>query len=144
LFRYRDVSLTANRRYLEALAAVDDPTPAIEALDKITQRKRTRAGHSVRAFNPLSREDRQVFEALSSGEHPGRTLGVVGVIPDGRRACGTLAIRPYRCSRRSSRDTLTGELLHGLSRSLEHLTLDELFAQIVIGKAADAESSGNT
>jgi hypothetical protein len=69
LFRYRDVSLTANRRYLDALAAVDDPTRAIEALDKVTQRKRTRAGQSVRAFNPLAREERQLFEALSSGEH---------------------------------------------------------------------------
>jgi hypothetical protein len=69
LFRYRDVSLTANRRYLEALAAVDDPTPAIRDLDRITQRKRTRAGQSVRAFNPLAREDRQLFEALASGEH---------------------------------------------------------------------------
>jgi len=27
------------------------------------------AGHSVRAFNPLAREDRQLFEALASGEH---------------------------------------------------------------------------
>jgi hypothetical protein len=69
LFRYRDVSLSANRRYLEALAAVDDPTPAIRDLDRITQRKRTRAGQSVRAFNPLAREDRQLFEALASGEH---------------------------------------------------------------------------
>jgi hypothetical protein len=69
LFRYRDVSMTANRRYLEALAVVDDPTPAIRDLDKITERKRTRDGKSVRAFNPLAREDRQVFETLSSGEH---------------------------------------------------------------------------
>jgi hypothetical protein len=69
LFRYRDVSLAANRRYLEALAAVDDPTPAIRDLGRITQRRRTSAGQSVRAFNPLAREDRQLFEALSSGEH---------------------------------------------------------------------------
>lgn len=69
LFRYREVSLGANRRYLEALAVVDDPTPAIRDLDRITQRRYTRAGQSVRAFNPLAREDRQVFEALSSGEH---------------------------------------------------------------------------
>jgi hypothetical protein len=69
LFRYRDVPLTANRRYLDALAAVDDPTPAIHDLDRITQRRRTPQGQSVRAFNPLAREDRQLFEALSSGEH---------------------------------------------------------------------------
>jgi len=69
LFRYRDVSMTANSRYLEALAVVDDPTPAFRELDKITERKRTRDGKSVRAFNPLAREERQVFAALSSGEH---------------------------------------------------------------------------
>ena len=69
LFRYRDVSMTANTRYLEALAVVDDPTPAIRDLDKITERKRTQDGKSIRAFNPLAREDRQVFETLSSGEH---------------------------------------------------------------------------
>jgi hypothetical protein len=68
LFRYRDVSLSANRRYLEALAAVDDPTPAIRELDRITRRRRTPQGQSVRAFNPLSREDRQLFAALSNGE----------------------------------------------------------------------------
>jgi hypothetical protein len=28
-FRYRDVSLKANYRYLEALVVVDDPTPAL-------------------------------------------------------------------------------------------------------------------
>lgn len=69
LFRYRDVSLTASRRYLEALAAVADPTPAIRDLDRITERRRTPNGQSVRAFNPLAREERQLFEALSSGEH---------------------------------------------------------------------------
>ena len=33
------------------------------------QRRRTSAGQSVRAFNPLAREDRRLFEALASGEH---------------------------------------------------------------------------
>ncbi len=59
----------AKSRYLDALAVVDDPTPAIRALDRITERKRTRDGKSVRAFNPLAREDRQVLETLSSGGH---------------------------------------------------------------------------
>jgi hypothetical protein len=39
LFRYREVSLAANGRYLEALAEVDNPTDAIHALDRITTRK---------------------------------------------------------------------------------------------------------
>lgn len=48
---------------------MDDPTPAIRDLDKTTERKRTRNGKSVRAFNPLAREDRRVFEVVSGGEH---------------------------------------------------------------------------
>jgi hypothetical protein len=51
------------------LAFVDDATPAIRDLDKITQRKRTRQGQSVRAFNPLARKDRELFAALASGGH---------------------------------------------------------------------------
>ena len=39
LFRYREVSLAANSRYLAALAEVDDPTDAIRTLDRITTRK---------------------------------------------------------------------------------------------------------
>ncbi len=47
LFRYREVSLAANGCYLEALAAVDDPSAALKQLDTLTQRKRTRSGQSV-------------------------------------------------------------------------------------------------
>lgn len=69
LFRYRDVSLAANGRYLEALAVVDDPTTAIRQLRTITKRKRTRTGQSVRAFNPLSDEDQGLFKAVLSGDN---------------------------------------------------------------------------
>ena len=67
LFRYREVSLASNGRYLEALAAVDDPSAALKQLNVITQRKRTRAGQSVKAFNPLSLDDQRIFKALLSG-----------------------------------------------------------------------------
>lgn len=69
LFRYRDVFLAVNARYLEALAVVDDPAQAIQQLHTITSRKRTRAGASVRAFNPLSEEDQAIFKAVLSGDH---------------------------------------------------------------------------
>ncbi len=69
LFRYRDVSLAANARYLEALAIVDDPTVTVKQLHTITRRKRTRRGQSVRAFNPLSNEDQRIFKALLSGDN---------------------------------------------------------------------------
>ncbi|MEO6624655.1 MAG: hypothetical protein ABIN37_07475 [Burkholderiaceae bacterium] len=36
LFRYREVSLQANARYLDALAAVDDPTKGKQALQRLT------------------------------------------------------------------------------------------------------------
>jgi hypothetical protein len=39
LFHYRDVSRQANYRYLDALAVVDDPTPAIQHLDALGQNK---------------------------------------------------------------------------------------------------------
>ena len=74
LFRYREVSQQANHRYLEALAVVDDPTPAIQHLDDITTRKKTLSGRGIRAFNPLSREDIQLFKAMMAGEHHIRGL----------------------------------------------------------------------
>jgi hypothetical protein len=63
LFRYRDVSLQSNARYLNALAEVDDPTSGLRGLDAITTRKR-----STKAFNPMARPDCQLFTALMSGE----------------------------------------------------------------------------
>jgi len=69
LFRYQEVSRQANDRYLEALAVVDDPTAAIHRLDEITTRKETKSGRGVRAFNPLSRDDIQLFQAMMAGEH---------------------------------------------------------------------------
>jgi hypothetical protein len=74
LFRYRDVSRQANCRYLDALAVVDDPTPAIQHLDDITTRKKTSSGRGVRAFNPLSRDNIQLFKAMMAGEHHIRGL----------------------------------------------------------------------
>ena len=69
LFRYQEVSRQANQRYLNALAVVDDPTPAIQQLDDVTTRKNTASGRGVRAFNPLSRDDTQLFQAMMAGEH---------------------------------------------------------------------------
>jgi hypothetical protein len=69
LFRYQEVSQQANSRYLEALAVVDDPTPAMQQLDDVTTPKKTAAGRGVRAFNPLSRNDIQLFKAMMAGQH---------------------------------------------------------------------------
>ena len=69
MFRYREVSLAANGRYLDALAEVDDPTDAIQALDRITTRKQVAPKRTVKAFNPVAREDHQLFQALLNGQH---------------------------------------------------------------------------
>src|SRR4029434_2503909 len=74
LFRYLEVSRQANHRYLEALAVVDDPTPAMQQLDDITTRKKTASGRGVRAFNPLSRADITLFKAVMAGHHHIRGL----------------------------------------------------------------------
>jgi hypothetical protein len=69
LFRYREISLQSNSRYLNALAQVDDPTSALRALDKITTRKQSPTIRPVRVFNPLARPDSELFAALMSGDH---------------------------------------------------------------------------
>src|SRR5437773_7186324 len=69
LFRYRDVSLLANSRYLTALAEVEDPTDAIRTLDRITTRKQVAPHRTAKAFNPLSRQESQIFRALLDGKH---------------------------------------------------------------------------
>ena len=69
LFRYREISAQSNVRYLEALSQVQDPTPAVRDLDALTTNASTKDGRTVRAFNPLSRNERMLFEVLLAGEH---------------------------------------------------------------------------
>jgi hypothetical protein len=69
LFRYRDVSLQANCRYLTALAEVENPTAAIPTLDRITTRKQVAPKRTAKAFNPLARDETQIFGALLDGQH---------------------------------------------------------------------------
>ena len=49
-------------------------SPAMEQLDDITKPKKTASGRGVRAFNPLSREDIQLFKAMMAGQHHIRGL----------------------------------------------------------------------
>ena len=69
LFRYREISLQANTRYLDALAAVDDPTPGTQALQRLTTTKKDAAGRSCPGFNPLAQHDATLFKSLMAGEH---------------------------------------------------------------------------
>jgi hypothetical protein len=57
----------ANRRYLEFLSALDDPTPGIKDLDKISN-PTSDGQRSHRGFNLFTAEDRAVVEAILRGE----------------------------------------------------------------------------
>lgn len=62
----RELLLAANRRYLDFLAAVDDPANAFRDLDK-TSRPVKKNGRSFRGFNLFSGPDLDVFRALAEG-----------------------------------------------------------------------------
>src|SRR5438093_1997428 len=65
----REVSIAANSRCLQALADVDDPTDAIATLDRITTRKQVAPKRTAKAFNPVARDESQIFRALLDGQH---------------------------------------------------------------------------
>lgn len=66
--RYAEVSLAANRRYLDALAVIDDPTPLYRVVDQLA-RPAHAGGRAIRGFNPVARQDLHVFQAVLRGEH---------------------------------------------------------------------------
>jgi hypothetical protein len=68
LRRYAEVSLQATRRYLAALAGVDDPQVSERLLDKVCERVPFQ-GRTQRGLNPLSRTDQRLFHAVLRGEH---------------------------------------------------------------------------
>ncbi|MAE66558.1 MAG: hypothetical protein CMJ18_19995 [Phycisphaeraceae bacterium] len=68
LYRYEQVSRTANERYLQALAVVDDPAPAYRQLHPLAARKINK-GRSYAGFNPARREDVDVFAAVLNGNN---------------------------------------------------------------------------
>ena len=68
LWRLGQISKDANKRYLNALAIVTDPTDALKGLDKISGPAKTESGKSVRPFSPLSKEAFKIFMAIMSGE----------------------------------------------------------------------------
>ena len=71
LIYYQEQALACNRRYLDALAIVDDPTPAYRELRQLTEQKRV-AERSSAGFNPARREDVRFFAAVLDGDHIAR------------------------------------------------------------------------
>jgi hypothetical protein len=68
LYRYREVALAANRRYLDALAVVDDPAPAYRQVEELTEPVVV-SGRSHAGFNPASPADVGLFRAVLNGEY---------------------------------------------------------------------------
>ena len=63
----REVLGAANRRYLEFLSAIDDPSNGIDKLNKITRTVHEQA-RSYRGFNFFDPNDEALFLALARGE----------------------------------------------------------------------------
>ena len=68
LYRYREVSLAANHRYLNALAEVDNPSQAREDLRSLARPLQIQE-RNCRGFNPALEEDIRLFAAVMRGEH---------------------------------------------------------------------------
>lgn len=68
LHHYQSHALACNRRYLEALAVVEDPTPAADDLKQLTERYRDQ-GRSYAGCNPAREEEVRVFAAVMAGDH---------------------------------------------------------------------------
>jgi hypothetical protein len=68
MYRYAEVSLAANSRYIDALAVVDDPTQAYRLLDTVCE-PATNGKRRRRGLNPLRRDDVALFCAVMHGEH---------------------------------------------------------------------------
>ena len=67
-YRYAEVAAAANRRYIEALAVVDDPADVAGRLTKLCQ-PATYRDRRRRGLNPLREDDRELFQAVLRGEH---------------------------------------------------------------------------
>lgn len=67
LYRRSQVSQAANDRYLESMAAVDQPEPLIQLIEPLCRPVR-RKGLKARALNPLSADDMALLAAVSRGE----------------------------------------------------------------------------
>ena len=64
----RELMGAANRRYLEFISALDDPTTGLKDLLKISNRVRDPRQRSYRGFNLFDKQDLALFEAIVAGE----------------------------------------------------------------------------
>ena len=64
----RELLAAANRRYLDFISGLDDPTAPTKLLDKLSKPRRQQ-GRSYKGFNFFSAVDQKLFEILLRGEH---------------------------------------------------------------------------
>ena len=64
----RQLAVAANRRYLDFLSTLDDPTVAIETVSRLSAKVED-AGRSYPGFNLFAESDLQLFETIVRGEH---------------------------------------------------------------------------
>jgi hypothetical protein len=65
-YHYQEVARSANQRYLEALAVVDDPQPAYRRVEELA-RPKVQKGRSYAGFNPARKQDVGLFKAVMAG-----------------------------------------------------------------------------
>lgn len=63
-----DLCRAANRRYLDFISALLDPSDGLKKMRKIASPTR-QAGRSYRGFNVMASEDHELFVAIARGEH---------------------------------------------------------------------------
>jgi hypothetical protein len=68
LYRYQQVAMAANQRYLNALAAIQPPPPTAADLHRLGESCQ-HAGRSYAGFNPARQRDLQLFQSLCCGQH---------------------------------------------------------------------------
>lgn len=68
LYRYAEIGRAVNARYLNALAVVEDPTPAHQQMHALAQTRRHQ-DRTFRGFNPAAREDVGLLAAVMRGEY---------------------------------------------------------------------------
>src|SRR5512142_3161425 len=76
LVDYQEQALACNRRYLDALAVVDDPTPAYQDLRHLTE-PTVVDDRSYAGFNPARRDDVRLFRAVLDGDHIARGASII-------------------------------------------------------------------
>lgn len=64
----RQLAVAANRRYLDFLSSLDDPTVAVETVGRLSETVE-KAGRSYRGFNFFAEPDLHLFETIVRGEH---------------------------------------------------------------------------